>query len=117
SFNLNLTAPECSFNMSYERKWWIIEVRVAVCLLCVISIAPVDNNNGDCTFLSNWQVMPLLIFAVFFLAHSAKFAFKRLFKKRTGRRLWAHVHTMIGTCVAIMYYCTSGCALILDTIA
>lgn len=76
SFNVNLTAPECSFNMSYERKWWIIEIT------------------------------PLVVFAAFFLAHLGKYGYKRIFKKRTGRRLWAHVHTMIGTCVAIMYYCT-----------
>jgi len=72
--NLNITAPECIFVVSYRTKWYLIELT------------------------------PLFILSIFAVLHVLKLMHKFFIKRVHGRRLHAHLHTMIGLSLISMYY-------------
>jgi hypothetical protein len=73
NLNLELMAPECSFEFDFESKWSLI------------------------------QSIPLIGFAIFMTLHWGKWFHKRCIKNRRNK-LHTHIHTMIGTCITLLYY-------------
>ena len=64
----------------------------------------------ECSFKFGYETkwfwtesIPLLGFSIFLLMHYGKYFHKRCIKNRRNK-LHSHIHTMIGTCLVLMYY-------------
>ena len=73
NFNLNITAPECSFTLRYRDKWL------------------------------GFMMIPLLIGLVLAIIFFSKVIYKRTIRHIRGARLYSHGNKMIGTTIIIFY--------------
>ncbi|GMH50625.1 hypothetical protein TL16_g00827 [Triparma laevis f. inornata] len=73
NFNLNITAPECSFTLRYRDKW--------LAFMCI----------------------PILIGSVLSIAFVVKYLHKRCIRRIRGSRLTSHGNKMVGTTIIIFY--------------
>lgn len=74
NFNINITAPECVFEIAYEDKWRLIMMMPAYMIGAV--------------FVFNWL-----------MAFSKKFFFNQ-----HGKNIYSHSHQSVGVALTIMYY-------------
>ena len=61
-------------------------------------VAPVVSGCAVCSLPYTHRVL-----AIFLTLHYAKYIHKRFIKNRRNK-LHSHIHTMIGTCLVLMYY-------------
>ena len=74
NFNINITAPECAFELAYEDKWRMIMAMPALMLGSV--------------FIFNWVMVLLNKFVL----------------NKRGKDIYAHSYRAFGIAVTIMYY-------------
>mmetsp|Transcript_58139 Transcript_58139/g.160973 ORF Transcript_58139/g.160973 Transcript_58139/m.160973 type:complete len:575 (+) Transcript_58139:1-1725(+) len=74
NFDIGITAPECTFTISYASKWYIV------------------------------TSVPILIFMGFLSFHIYKVCFKKFVKHRRGKQLNTHVHSLIGNGLYMFYF-------------
>ena len=74
NFNINITAPECVFEVAYDDKWKMI------------------------------MSMPLVLFGLVFVYNWSLVFWKKCVKNKSGRKVHSHSSKSIGAATAIMYY-------------
>ena len=74
NFNINITAPECVFEVKFEDKW-----RMQICFPFLLLL---------CVFVYNWTLV---------------FIKKYIFGKR-GRKVYSHSHRSVGIAMSVLYY-------------
>ena len=74
NFDIGITAPECTFTISYASKWYIV------------------------------TSVPIVIFAGFIATHLYKVCYKKFVKNRRGKHLNTHVHALIGNGIYMFYF-------------
>ena len=74
NFNINITAPECVFEVAYEDKWRMI------------------------------MMMPCFMIGVVFVYNWGYAFAKKFFFNQNGKKLYSHSHQAVGVALTIMYY-------------
>ncbi|GMI27037.1 hypothetical protein TeGR_g1845, partial [Tetraparma gracilis] len=74
NFNINITAPECVFEVAYDDKWKMI------------------------------MSMPIALFSLVFVYNQFLVFWKKVVKHKRGRKVHSHSSKAIGAATAIMYY-------------
>ena len=74
NFNINITAPECAFELAYEDKWRMI------------------------------LIMPGFLFIGVFVFNNVMILVNKLILNKHGKEIYAHTHRAYGIAVTVMYY-------------
>jgi len=74
NFNINITAPECAFELAYEDKWRMI------------------------------LIMPGFLFICVFVFNNVMILVNKLILNKHGKEIYAHTHRAYGIAVTVMYY-------------